>query len=266
MVRNLARYGAGVPEDGVAHFAVLVGSHRSCVPLDEACLAAACQAIPDLDPAVELSRLDELADGVLDRTPDGVIEHLVQRLGFAGDLATYHDAKNSLLPAVLDRRRGIPLTLAVVVIEVGRRVGVTLEGVGMPGHFLLRTTEPTPRYLDVFRGGTVLDPAGCRRVFEELHPAARWDDDFLAVVGGRPILARLLGNLAGAHRRTGDKRGLAWALRLRLELPGATPWDHRELAGVLLSLGRFGDGAAVLEALGTERDSLSAARLRSHLN
>jgi hypothetical protein len=118
----------------------------------------------------------------------------------------------------------------------------------------------------VFGAGQVLDVDGCRAVFRGLHPRAPWDDAYLEAVGERAIVARLLGNLAGAHRRSGDKAGLAWALRLRLALPGAGEQEHRELAVLLGSLGRFAEGAAVLDALDTDRDRLSAARLRARLN
>jgi regulator of sirC expression with transglutaminase-like and TPR domain len=256
-----------MPADPAAEaFAALVHPDRAVVPLDEACLAVARQALPDLDDATELGRLDELAAGVTGSSIDAVVAHLVDDLGFAGDRATYHDARNSLLPAVLDRRLGIPLTLSVVAIEVGRRCDVAIEGVGMPGHFLVRATGRADRFLDVYGDGRVLDAAACEGIFHGLHPRAPWEPSYLDPVGPRAIVARLLGNLAGAHRRSGDKAGLAWALRLRLALPGAGEQEHRELAVLLGSMGRFGEGAEVLEALGTERDLEAAERLRARLN
>ncbi|MDQ2648079.1 MAG: transglutaminase-like domain-containing protein [Actinomycetota bacterium] len=255
-----------MPAEPVEEFAALVDVARPRVPLDRACLAVARQALPDLDVDAELRRLDELAAGVREPSIDGVVGHLVGDLGFAGDADTYHDARNSLLPAVLDRRLGIPLTLSVVAMEVGRRVGVTIDGIGMPGHFLVREAGQDERYHDVYAQGRVLDPAGCRRIFAGLHPRATWDDRYLEPIGERAIVARMLGNLAGAHRRSGDKRGLAWVLRLRLALPGATPAEHRELAVLLGSLGRFDEGAEILERLDDDRDAVSAARLRARLN
>jgi regulator of sirC expression with transglutaminase-like and TPR domain len=247
-------------------FAALVDESRDAVPLDRACMAVAQQAFPHLDLDGECRRLDELASGVPSGTIDAVVAHLVDDLGFTGDREHYHDARNSLLPAVLDRRIGIPLSLSVVTIEVGRRVGVAIEGIGMPGHFLVREAGQAERYVDVYGGGRALDADGCRSIFSSLHRQATWDPSYLDAVGERAILARLLGNLAGAHRRSGDKSGLAWALRLRLALPGASAAEHRELAVLLGSLGRFDEGADVLEGLATERDLEAAVRLRARLN
>ena len=94
-------------EEVVARFGALVDPSQTSVSLDEACLVVALQARPDLDVGEQVGRLDDLAAGVTDASVDGVIEHLVHREGFAGDRATYHDARNSLLPDVLDRRLGI---------------------------------------------------------------------------------------------------------------------------------------------------------------
>src|SRR5690606_13265031 len=117
---------------------------------------------------------------------------LFRSLGFAGDVEDYGNPRNSLLDSVLDRRRGIPITLAVVLIEVARRAGVALEGVGMPGHFLVRAAGDGELFADPFHG-VVLDRAGCEKLFAALHgPRARFRDRFLDPVGPRAILARML--------------------------------------------------------------------------
>ena len=112
-------------------------------------------------------------------TFDGLRQHLFGDLGFTGDRDTYHDPRNSLLPDVLDRRLGIPITLAVLAIEVGRRCGVALVGVGMPGHFVARSAAEPHRYLDAFDGGRELDREGCRAVLQELAPEVPWSDAHL---------------------------------------------------------------------------------------
>jgi regulator of sirC expression with transglutaminase-like and TPR domain len=254
-----------VPEDATDRFAELVAAGDD-LPLDQAMLAIAAHARPDLDVEAELDRLDALAGAAPAGDAVALVRHLCDDLGFAGDRDTYHDARNSLLPDVLDRRLGIPISLSVVAMEVGRRTGGPLVGIGMPGHFLVRPAEADGPYLDVFDGGRELDAAGCRAVFEGLHPTTAWEDAFLAPVGATPIVVRTLANLANAYRRVGDRRGLAWVLALRLLLPGATARDRRELAVVLGALGRFGEGADVLEAVPEERDQVAAARLRARLN
>ena len=252
-------------DDPTDRFGALIARGET-LPLDEACLLIAARARPELDLGAELGRLDALADGVVGAGATAVVRHLCEDLGFAGDRATYHDARNSLLPDVLDRRLGIPISLAIVAIEVGRRRGIPLLGVGMPGHFLVREDDGSDRFLDVFDGGRVLDSDDCREVFERLHPRAPWDDAFLAPVGPPAIVARVLANLANAHRRAGDKDGLIAALDLRLRVPGSTSRDRRELAVLLGSMGRFRQGADLLEASGDGDDAEAATRLRARLN
>lgn len=235
--------------------------------LDEACLLVAAHAHPDLDVERERERLDGLADGLATGGDAvSVAEHLCGDLGFAGDRDTYHDPRNSLLPDVVDRRLGIPISLAVLAIELGRRTGAPVRGVGMPGHFLVGDARSADRFVDLYDGGRVLDRDGCRAVFGQLHPQAAWDDAFLAPVGPVAIVTRVLNNLAGAYRRGGQRSDLAWTLALRLALPGTTARERRELAVLLGSIGRFAEGAEVLEATGTDDDRLAARRLRARLN
>ena len=119
------------------HFAAVVTGDPAAVRLDEAALAmAAVLRARSTDGAVEV--LDELAAGCKDRSLAGLRSHLYDELGFAGDAEQYDDPRNSFLDVVLDRRRGLPILLATVVIEVGRRCDVPCMGIGMPMHFLVR--------------------------------------------------------------------------------------------------------------------------------
>lgn len=255
-----------MPDDPTARFAALASRQDRPLPLDEALLLIAAHAGPGVEVTAERARLDALAEGVEPASFDGLRAHLFDELGFTGDQATYYDARNSLLPDVLDRRLGIPITLAVVAMEVGRRCGVEMEGIGMPGHFLVRSVTEPHRYLDGFDGGRELDEAGCRALFERVVSGMPWDDAYLQPSAPWAIAARVLANLAGAYRRAGDRRGLCWALDLRLKLPAATERERRELGVLLGASGRFDEGAAVLEASSSDRDQEAAARLRARLN
>lgn len=235
-------------------------------PLDEACLLVAAHAHPGLDVDAALLRLDAMAAGFSGDDLNDLARHLCDDLGFAGDRTDYHDPRNSLLDDVLDRRKGIPISLAVVAIEVGRRRDVPVEGIGLPGHFLVRDPRLPGSYVDLFDGGRVLDRRGCREVFSQLHPQARWSEGFLAPVGPVAVVTRVLNNLANAYRRSGDRASLVWALALRLALPGATARERRELALLLGAIGRFAEGADLLEAAGTDADREAARRLRARLN
>jgi regulator of sirC expression with transglutaminase-like and TPR domain len=229
-------------------------------------MLVAAHADPSLDVGFELARLDELAAQVEEPSVDALRSLLFERLGFAGDRSTYYAADNSLLPRVLDRRLGIPLSLSMVMIEVGRRCGVDLEGVGMPGHYLVRAIGRPGVYLDAYDGGTALDAEGCRQLFLRLHEGTPWDDDHLRPDAPWSRVARTLANLAAAYRRSGDRESLCWALELRLLLPGASERERRELGVLLGASGRYAEGAAVLEASGTEADATAALRLRARLN
>lgn len=251
--------------DPADRFSALVARPGPSLPLDEALLLIAAGPDQPLDVTQELARLDALAADVAEPTLDGVRALLYDALGFAGDEDTYYDAANSRLPEVLDRRRGIPITLAALVMEVGRRVGAPAEGVGMPGHFLVRDPRRRARLLDPF-SGTWLDVRGCQAIFARLAPGEPWRDAYLRATPPVEILGRVLANLASAHRRAGDREGLCWALDLRLRLPGATEQERRELGLLLGASGRFDEGAAVLEASAVDADQTAAARLRARLN
>src|SRR5437762_6981207 len=142
-------------------FAELVRRDEEAVPLDEAALLIAAHAYPDLDVAAELARLDELAGRCPGDELDVLLEYVFGELGFTGNRMDYYDPRNSFLNDVVARRLGIPITLAMVAMEMGRRIGVPLLGVGMPGHFLVRYG---PVVIDPFTGGRRLDEDDCRQL------------------------------------------------------------------------------------------------------
>jgi regulator of sirC expression with transglutaminase-like and TPR domain len=233
-----------------ARFAALVARPDDEIPLDEAALLIAAQARPDLDVAAELGQLDELAGGCKEPTLDGLTHHLFSELGFRGNTEHYQDPDNSYLDQVLRRRVGIPITLSVLTMEVGRRLGVALDGIGMPGHFLIRHQADPVTFLDPFGGGRRLDAAGCQALFTALGGSG-WDDGYLAPVGPRAILTRMLLNLQGLFLPT-SLRSAAWVLELRLTIPGLPVAERLGLARALGSLGRFGSAAAELDRVAAE--------------
>jgi len=228
-----------------------------------------------------LDLLDGLAAatlGSLEGPPDldGIARHLFHTVGFRGNHTEYGEVRNSLLPEVLRRRTGIPITLSIVVIEVAERLGVRATGVGMPGHFLVGDGVQPTRWLDSFDGGAWLDGASARNRFHAIHGLnATFDPTFLAPTPAPQIMARVLANLAGAHRVTGDPSALLRVLELRAEIPvvGASPRAQVELAEALAAVGRIDDAVELLDALGQRldprrRDALLGriATLRAGLN
>jgi regulator of sirC expression with transglutaminase-like and TPR domain len=203
-------------------FRELVGGDESATPLDELAFLVAAHAHPGLDVGEQLARLDDLAHQVRDPTLDGVRRLLFRDLGFAGNGDDYYDPRNSFLDSVLDRRVGLPITLSVLLMEVGRRVGVPLAGVSMPGHFLVRDKVDPEVFVDPFHGGMELDRRACRARFRQVHgPDAVFDDAFLEPVGRFAVVDRLLANLEGHAVRRGDLAMSVWVLRLRASMPDA---------------------------------------------
>jgi regulator of sirC expression with transglutaminase-like and TPR domain len=233
-----------VEQDGpVARVVALVAGAEP--PLDEAALALAAGADPDLDPAPWLAELDRLAEGV-DSVP-ALVRRLFVEEGFTGNRTDYTDPRNSLLPEVLARRTGIPITLSVVAMEVARRAGIPLEGVGMPGHFLVRVAG-TEQYLDVFDGGRRLDRAGCEARFREVTgSAAGFGPELLPRASTRDILVRMLENLRAVYLTRGRPADLEWVLRMRLAV---RPDEERlvELSEVLGAQARWAEGVRLISA------------------
>lgn len=251
-------------------FAELV--QRPDTPLDRAALALAACAEPGVEAGYWLAELDRLAAGV--DGLDGLRRRLFDQAGFSGDAEDYYDPDNSFLHRVLQRRRGIPITLSVVAIEVGRRVGVRLEGIGMPGHFLARDID-SGVYLDAFSGGELLDLAGCEDRFRAATGAGsdvEFGPSLLRAVTTKEILARMLANLRSVYRAAGRAADLEWVLHLRLLLPDAGPADAVEFGEVLAAQGRIREGAKAVEDFAerapADADTLAAAgrALRSRLN
>jgi regulator of sirC expression with transglutaminase-like and TPR domain len=247
--------GDGV-SDATARFTELVSRADASIPLDEVMLAIAAHDHP-VDETRTRGLLDALAEDI-DGDADALAKHLFVTEGFRGNTTDYGDPGNSYLDVALVRRVGIPITLSVVMIEVGRRCGVPLTGVGMPGHFLVGAA-PGVLY-DPFDGGRRLDVDGARQIFATLRSDVPFRDEYLAPVRARAIAARVLANLLNAFVDR-DPTGAVWAARLRLRIPGLAPAERRETAALLGSLGRFEEAAAALDEIATSLDDEGAKRV-----
>jgi regulator of sirC expression with transglutaminase-like and TPR domain len=227
------------------------------VDLARASLLVACDEYPELELDPYLQRLDTMAEAVRGRlgaSPEAAVAGLNRVLfeeeGFRGNTREYYDPRNSFLNDVLDRRTGIPITLSTVYIAVARRAGVTVHGVGLPGHFVVRVVAAGGDALvDPFNGGTVLTPQDCQDRLDRIYGGrVRMGVDMLAPCPPRSVLARTLRNLKAIYLKADDhERALRTAELLVLLNPGAMD-EVRDRGLVLAALECYALAAADLEA------------------
>lgn len=235
--------------------------------LAEAALHLATLEYPTLDIATSLRELGRLSDEAVQhvqadaRTGD-VIGHvqafgqyLFDQQGFSGNLAEYDDPRNSFLNDVINRRTGIPITLAVVYMHAGRRAGLWLEGVNFPGHYLVRCkgllgdAAPTEDILlDPFHEGVVLTERDCRRLLEK-HAGDRvlFDRALLAPAFKLETLVRMLLNLKRAFATRRSFRQAREVLSLLLALDPGSLTELRDRGLISYQLGHFNAALADLE-------------------
>ena len=227
--------------------------------LARAALLVAKEEYPQLPVELYIARLDQIAEEVKDRlanetAPLIVLNELVDTLhvrrGLSGNRKAYYDPRNSFLNDVLDRGLGVPLTLGIVMLETGWRLGLPVEGVNFPGHFLVRYrgTELT-LLLDPFDGGKVRFEDEAQELLDLVYGGVvRLQDAFLRTAGKREMLMRLLTNLKGLYVKVGDhERALAAVERLLMITP-TSPAESRSRGVLLARLGRHEEAAVQLEA------------------
>jgi regulator of sirC expression with transglutaminase-like and TPR domain len=208
----------GVPLDA---FAELLAREDVRIDLAHACLMVAQDAYPRLDVERYLGEIERMAMRLRGRMPQtlspeervaALNEFLFDELGYAGNTAAYYDPRNSYLNEVMDRKTGIPITLSVLYMAVGRRVGLPLEGVSFPGHFLVRLRlRNGVLILDPFAAGAPQSAADLQERLQRVIPPGALDklavgelplDQFLEPATNRQIVARVLRNLKAIYRET----------------------------------------------------------------
>ncbi len=209
-------------------FATMIAKGEEAINLAEAALLIAQEEYPDMDVAVYLDRLDQMAEEVDKRAwnqkdPYGRLEalnrYLFDKARFRGNTVEYYDPRNSFLNEVLDRRTGIPITISTVYLEVGWRLGLPLLGVGFPAHFLVKYSSPEGEIvIDPFHRGAVLNEEDCQSRLDESYVGrVRFQRSFLATSTKRQILTRILTNLKGIYLAAKDhRRALAAIERILL--------------------------------------------------
>ncbi len=246
-----------VPEQARADVARLVQQPEPAIDLARAALLIAAEADPGVDVDVELRQLEAWAEELRGRLQPGwnnlqklarLRAFVYEHLGFRGDQHDYYSPRNSLLHEVLHRRRGIPLTLGIVMMELGWRVGMPLEGVGFPGHFLVRLTgEPRDLLLDPYTDGRTVHEEDCRRMLQETTGGKlEFGHELVVSVGKRDMIERLLRNLKGAYLRQGNDEGALSAVDRLLLMSPEDAGETRDRGLLLFRLNRW---SAALECL-----------------
>jgi len=219
-------------EGTYSEFAEAVAGPGREVDLFGAAMLIARLSGREVDAHATARELDLIAEAVRERVDPGasdadlvaaIREELVVEREFVGDNDTYNDPENSYLDRVVERRKGIPITLSLVYMEVAERVGLRCEGVGFPGHFLVRCGEPSQNlYIDPFHGGGRVSREALLARLAGADLGGASPESFLAGVTRRQILQRMLNNLHALFRERRDlERWLATVeLLLRLE-----PWN-----------------------------------------
>jgi len=223
-------------------FESVVNKEDARIDLARACLMIAQDAYPGLEVERYLGEIERMAIRLRGRQPDTggpeervatLNQFLFDDLGFWGNTEDYYDPRNSYLNEVIDRKTGIPITLAILYMELGRRVGLPLEGVSFPGHFLVRLRlRGGVLVLDPFTGGATQSEAELRERLQRVIPEGVADnlpvaelplDQFLEPASNRQILARVLRNLKGIYRETDKPERMLDVLnRMLLVAPDAS--------------------------------------------
>ena len=247
------------------------------VDLARASLAIAREEYPDLEEKHYLGQLDELASSAMRGIPAGASPErkvgrlnsfLFHDLGYDGNKADYYDPRNSFLNEVLDRRTGIPISLCLVYLEVGRRCGLRVDGVGFPGHFLCKITlDDGELVVDPFHQGQLLGLDEIkRRLAVAVGEGVKFDSRVLRAARPREILVRILQNLRAVYQERGDKPRALSAIDRLLMLAPENIRGLRDRAQLCEQLGGAAAAAADLEkVLELEPRVADAAALRARV-
>lgn len=214
-------------------FRAMVTRPNDQIDLAEASLLIAREEYPWLDVKAYIRRLDHMAEEVGDRigaerhpltVAAGLARYLFVEVGFRGAADEYFDPQASHLNDVLERKRGIPLSLSVVYMEVARRAGYSVVGVGLPGHFVVKYPHPGGEvFVDPFHEGAVLSPADCAAMVHQIYRGAvKFEPYMLGAVTNRQILSRSIHNLKTIYLAA-KRHDMALAM-VELQLTLA-PWD-----------------------------------------
>jgi regulator of sirC expression with transglutaminase-like and TPR domain len=218
----------------------LLARRPSRIELDRAALEIARIEYPDLDAGAAIEQLDHHALAIAERARDlcdgrsfveAANQYLFVEAGFRGNDEDYYSPDNSCLNRVLETRRGIPITLSIVYIEIARRLSKPASGVGLPGHFIVRYDDPEySALIDPYHGGAILDTAQCC----QLARVESLDHGMLDPVDRRHIAMRMINNLRGIYFARREPAKALQVLDLLIAAAPDSADEHKQRAVALL--------------------------------
>lgn len=237
-------------------FGALLDARRRIDTLDgliDGAMAIARHGDPELDADEARDTLDEIADDIRGSVkgcqPQALVAHLHDRLfvahGFIGNTLNYHDPANSYLPAVIESGRGLPITLSLIYKIVGERAGLTIRGLGLPGHFCAGVElDGKVMIVDPFYAGRVLNVEEAQeRIRDTYGPNCEWSEQLLEPVTHRHWLTRIMQNLLHTFGAQDKMRDVAAMLEMELLLWPEQTHLQRDLALVLARTGHVGQAS-----------------------
>ncbi|HEX6768689.1 MAG TPA: tetratricopeptide repeat protein [Candidatus Binatia bacterium] len=263
--------------DPYREFRQAVEQPEANIDLGRAALTIALADYPDLDIASYLRRIDELAVAVSQRAgADADVYRSIAALnyvlfkeqGFRGNRDDYYDPKNSFLNDVIERKRGLPITLSILYMEVGQRIGLTIDGVGFPGHFLVKTKSETDEIIiDPFNAGDVKSHEDLQAMLDQIYGGkVRLHRDLLAALPKRQILKRMLANLKAIYGRRDELVKMVAVLDRLIILDPTAAEEVRDRGAVYLRLECYGQAKDDFETyLRLAPDAKDAAAIRQQL-
>lgn len=229
------------------------------IDLGKAALYLAKEEYPELDAEEYLNALDVMAAEIKERLPKesyplriikSINNYLYQDLGFKGNTREYYDPRNSFLNQAIERRTGIPITLALVYLEIAKRIDFPMVGIGMPGHFLIRPDfEEADIYVDAFNEGEILFPQDCAERLAQIYgQPVQMRPEFLEAVGPKKFLARMLTNLKAIYLNQGENSKALEAIEKILLLFPEAVVERRDRGVLYYQLGRWTEARPDLES------------------
>ena len=239
-------------------FAEIAALDEETIPLDRAALVLALEEYPDLDIAKYLRKIDTLAARAeviigIDRTPVNVIEGINEALfvheGLRGNSEDYYDPRNSYLNEVLDRKLGIPISLSLLYLELARRIGFSMRGVGFPGHFLVKHVAGEKEIIvDPFNLGRILTWNDCQELLDKIYKdSVTMNASLLQPMEKKTVLTRMLFNLKNIYTQKEQYlKALSVIDRILMLNPG-TPSELRDRGLIYMQTSLFAKALADLE-------------------